>query len=213
MQELIYGQNGRADVYFDVLTGNNGNLYNGSPSTCHVGWDSVTGWGCFNYEGFVNSLLPTAQTVIPDSLTVNLGVTQSGDIDSLATVDGNQLVLCKGFVPNFTSPFDRFVVTGSTALTNLTAYSFSSVAKMNSAGIFQETVEAYNFTSGTYDVSNVAVINLSVSTLTVDAVSNFNDYLLTGIVQARVSVKQTGFSAVGVPCASFDSATWSLTGS
>ena len=213
MHELIYGQNGRPDVYFDVLSGNNGTLYNGSASTCHVGWDSVTGWGCFNYQGLVDSLLNQSQTVVPDAFTVNLGQVQSGDIGSLATADGDSLVVCKAFVPNVNSPFVRFVVNGSTPLSNLTAYSFGSTAKMLSAGTFEETLEAYNFASGTYDVSNAATINLSTSTLDVSAASNLSDYVFSNIVQARVSVKQTGFSSVAVPCVSFDETSWTLSGS
>ncbi len=52
IQDLLYGQNGRPDVWFDITSGANGNLPNGSPSTCTAGWDTVTGWGPMNCEAF-----------------------------------------------------------------------------------------------------------------------------------------------------------------
>ncbi|HWA84430.1 MAG TPA: protease pro-enzyme activation domain-containing protein, partial [Fimbriimonadaceae bacterium] len=47
MQDLIYAENGRSDVWYDILTGNNSNPYlpDHSQSTAHAGWDTVTGWG------------------------------------------------------------------------------------------------------------------------------------------------------------------------
>lgn len=46
IQNLIYAQNGRSDIWFDITSGGNGNLPSSNgPSTAHVGWDTVVGWG------------------------------------------------------------------------------------------------------------------------------------------------------------------------
>lgn len=45
LQDFVYGQNGRSDLFFDLVFGSNGTLPDGTPSTCRPGWDSVTGWG------------------------------------------------------------------------------------------------------------------------------------------------------------------------
>lgn len=152
------------------------------------------------------------QTIAPSSMVLNLGAITGGSVSSLASTDGVYLTICQALVPTLTSPFARFSVDGTTTLTNLTAYAFSSVAKMNNAGVFTETVEAYNFSTATYDVSNAASIGLAISTLTVTVPSGFNNYVSGGVVRARISVRKTGLSPVPVPCTSFDQAFWSLTG-
>ena len=55
IQDLLYSQNGRSDVWFDVTSGSNGTLPNGSTSNAGAGWDFVTGWGAINFNGFVAS--------------------------------------------------------------------------------------------------------------------------------------------------------------
>lgn len=55
IQDLFYSQNGRSDVWFDVTSGANGNLPNGTASSAKVGWDFVTGWGAINFDAFVAS--------------------------------------------------------------------------------------------------------------------------------------------------------------
>ena len=52
--ELIYSMNGRSDVWFDILSGSNGNLPDSTPSTAHAGWDYVTGWGPFDTQSFAD---------------------------------------------------------------------------------------------------------------------------------------------------------------
>jgi subtilase family serine protease len=56
MQDLIYGWNGRADIWLDMLTGSNGQLPDATTGTCHAGWDFVTGWGVPNWDGMYTVL-------------------------------------------------------------------------------------------------------------------------------------------------------------
>jgi len=52
IQDLFYSMNGRPDIWRDITSGANGTLPDGSASTCHAGWDSVTGWGPMDCGSF-----------------------------------------------------------------------------------------------------------------------------------------------------------------
>jgi hypothetical protein len=58
LNDLIYKQNGRSDAWYDIVSGGNGALPNGQESVAGVGWDSVTGWGTPNWQGFVAAVTP-----------------------------------------------------------------------------------------------------------------------------------------------------------
>lgn len=87
LQDLIYSQNGRSDVYNDITSGtgiytlpadaadttNVNNTFGTVAQTAGLGWDFMTGWGSINMEGFYQSILPTA------SIAVTLG-NYSGDV-------------------------------------------------------------------------------------------------------------------------------------
>ncbi|CAN5528413.1 S53 family serine peptidase [soil metagenome] len=61
LQNTIYAQNGRSDVYTDIKSGTNGKLpskstgttnnLTGPTASCTTGWDYVTGWGPINLNG------------------------------------------------------------------------------------------------------------------------------------------------------------------
>jgi hypothetical protein len=54
IQNLIYSQNGSSNIWFDVTSGSNGTLPDGSGTgAAGVGWDYVTGWGAINFFNFV----------------------------------------------------------------------------------------------------------------------------------------------------------------
>lgn len=55
IQDLLYSLNGNSSVFNDITSGSNGTLPNGQTSQCGVGWDTVTGWGSLNFNGFVTS--------------------------------------------------------------------------------------------------------------------------------------------------------------
>lgn len=53
IQNLIYAENGDPTIWFDIVSGGNGNLPAGQgASTAHAGWDSVSGWGPMNFGAF-----------------------------------------------------------------------------------------------------------------------------------------------------------------
>jgi subtilase family serine protease len=77
MQNVIYAQNGRTDVWYDVTSGSNGTLLtaiNGvTTSSCTAKFDLVTGWGAMNIDAFVAS-----QTVIQCPADLNGNRTVEG---------------------------------------------------------------------------------------------------------------------------------------
>ncbi|MCE9618624.1 MAG: S8 family serine peptidase [Planctomycetes bacterium] len=58
MQDVIYSQDGRPDVWYDITSGNNGTLPNGSSSSCTTKFDMVTGWGAMNIDAFIATQVP-----------------------------------------------------------------------------------------------------------------------------------------------------------
>jgi hypothetical protein len=63
IQNLVYQQNGRSDVWLDITSGSNGSLPGGGASTAHAGWDTVVGWGPMDCGAFVNALGCTGATI------------------------------------------------------------------------------------------------------------------------------------------------------
>jgi len=61
IQDLLYSFNGDSSIFFDITSGSNGTLPNGSTSNAVAGWDMVTGWGAFNFNGFVAKQSVTAK--------------------------------------------------------------------------------------------------------------------------------------------------------
>ncbi len=214
VHELIYGMNGRNDVFYDVLSGSNGSLYNGQSSTCHAGWDTVTGWGCFDYNGFCNAVISGSgsETDFPTAYTVSLGRETSGDVSSLKGIDGNALNVCKFLVPSQQSPFVQVVFTGATSYSSLSSqYHIAVHAAMNAAGVFAITLEGYNFATSSYDVSSTSTIGLSYADFTLDGSGTIDNYRGPGgALQARIKVKQNGPTASVFPCVLFDQVAWTV---
>jgi hypothetical protein len=53
INDLVYGMNGDPAVWYDILSGSNGQLPSGQgTSQAGVGWDTVTGWGPMDFGAF-----------------------------------------------------------------------------------------------------------------------------------------------------------------
>jgi len=136
IQNLIYAQNNRSDVYFDITTGSNGTLPDGTTSNAHTGWDYCVGWGPMNMNNFVATQggtvtippAPTGLTATAGNAQVSLSWTASSGATGYnvkrATVSGGP------YTTVGTSATTSFTNTG---LTNGTTY-FYVVTATNSAG-------------------------------------------------------------------------------
>ena len=76
IQDLIYSQNGRSDVYYDITSGNIGTLPNGSQANAGPAWDFATGWGAFDFNAFVATQVSVTIPAAPTNLVATPGNTQ-----------------------------------------------------------------------------------------------------------------------------------------
>ncbi len=76
IQDLFYSQNGRSDVWYDVTSGSNGTLPNGTTSSAHSGWDMVTGWGAIDFGAFVATQIAVNPPATPTNLAASGGNSQ-----------------------------------------------------------------------------------------------------------------------------------------
>ena len=58
INDMIYQENGRSDVWYDVTSGNSSNPYlpNGQQAVATAGWDFVTGWGAPNFDAWFTAI-------------------------------------------------------------------------------------------------------------------------------------------------------------
>lgn len=97
IQDAIYAQNGRRDVWTDITEGQNGTLPDNTVSRATPKWDTVTGWGAINLDAFVDALLgtpdPDASPIayLPTSVGVfsKQGKSASGTVSSVRSVDAS----------------------------------------------------------------------------------------------------------------------------
>ena len=78
IQDLIYAQNGRADVWHDITSGSIGTLPNGSTATAGTAWDYATGWGAIDFNAFVATQVSTTIPAAPTGLSATAGNAQVG---------------------------------------------------------------------------------------------------------------------------------------
>ncbi len=137
IQDLIYSQNNRSDVYFDITSGSNGTLPDGTTSNAHAGWDYCVGWGPMNMNNFVATQGGSGPTIPnpPTGLTATAGNGQvslswtgstgatSYNVKRSTTSGGPYTTVGSSSSTSFTN----------TGLTNGTTY-FYVVTSVNTAG-------------------------------------------------------------------------------
>lgn len=135
IQDLIYSQNGRSDVWFDITSGNIGNLPNGQPANAGPGWDFVSGFGAMNFGAFVATQVSVSIPAPPTGLIATAGNAQvsltwtasagatSYNVKRSTTSGGPYTTVGSPSITSFTN----------TSLTNGTTY-YYVVTAVNSAG-------------------------------------------------------------------------------
>jgi len=185
LQDAIYAMNGRTDVWYDVTSGSNGKLPNGTPSTAKAGWDTVTGWGTIKLDGFVAALAagggggtsgittgPAVYTPTSVSVYSTQGAYASGSTSSLIADDKAYYSVKSAIVsgvgrvatiaPSFTLP--------ATA----TSATVTIVTNASAGTAFQLYV--YNTATGAYDLLSSSTYTGTDRTFTV-TMSSLSRYL------------------------------------
>ncbi|HTQ09046.1 MAG TPA: protease pro-enzyme activation domain-containing protein [Fimbriimonadaceae bacterium] len=170
--ELIYAQQGRPDVWFDVISGpSTGVLPNGQNATVGLGWDFETGWGAPNFDALYTSLLQevaltpyTPTTVIdpPSSNPPLVGTWLFGDATSISTADGIDYQEASQAIPQFGEAASfgaQFFVPTDTAFLEIEL-------QANSDGFTGGTnmIWFYNWNTGNYDLVGSTNLDASVDT-------------------------------------------------
>ncbi|HWA83091.1 MAG TPA: hypothetical protein VG820_06660, partial [Fimbriimonadaceae bacterium] len=208
MQDVIYAQNGRSDVWYDITSGGNGTLPDGSSSTCHAGWDFVTGWGAPNFDALYNSLA-TVNTV-PSSYQVLHGSYMSGTVASLANVDSNYLSVQQVVSALISQPPVDVLVTGTTTITTPSSLTFKVVGHASTIHINQ-IIRLYNVTTSGWDTVDTRTATTSDQTVTISVTSNASRYVAAdGTVKARVQYTPNAATLTAGWSGAVDQTLWTL---
>lgn len=189
LQDYIYKQNGRSDVYFDITSGSNGRLPDGSTSNAKAGWDFTTGWGAVDFNAFEKTFpISVGSYITPISVGIygGQGRSASGNAASLAAVDGNYYTLQSVPVTNLGQ---AAAVTMTFQLTNIGSISAVSI-KLVGLSTAQTTSFVYlqNQSTGQYDLVNTSSYSPTLSTVTIpiNSISRYINGSGQMIVLARV---------------------------
>ena len=139
LQDMLYKWNGKSSVFYDITSGSNGSLPNGQTSTATKGWDTASGWGAINWDGFVQavSALPP-KTVAP--------------YNSFVWYDPN----------NDPKPAAEGVATGTfSQLANADGSYYSVQSVSRNAG--QSAAAVIEWQLATADVANLTQLNLTLA--------------------------------------------------
>lgn len=154
-----------------------------------------------------------AHWIKPSTFDVRLGRVATGTAASLGNLDGDALTVCKFLVPNQQVAPINVEVNGSVS-TVPNYLSFYSSSRMTVTGVFQQTLDLYDFNAGAFSTVDTRTDGMSTAfdVRKLDATGNVARYLgPNGELKARYRVKQTGPSSSNAWCADHDFAVWTVT--
>ena len=168
---------------------------------------------CPDPLGSMVVFLTNAPTIVaPTGQQMFFGAIKTGNLASLAADDSNPMTLCKAFVPNQVAPWLRTDLTATSPVASPNFFRFSTKIRMTTAGTMVTNLFLFNYISGTYAPGRTDSINLTFNTRDLFGTGTLSDFVHAGDLQvkSRVEVKQTGFSAVPVPCCAIEYANWAI---
>jgi len=200
INDLFYSQKLRPDVWYDITSGTNGTLPNGNASNAGVGWDTCTGLGAINFDGFVNSFGVSVGLAISPT-TVSAGAKATGTVTlSAAAGSGGDVINLSSSNPSTVSvPASITIPAGSKT------GSFSIATTSSSSNYTAKVTAAYSGQSGS---ATLIVTVDSVSGLTLNPTSLLGGQSSTGTVHLSTAAPTGGWlvslasnnpSLVGVP--------------
>ena len=226
IQNVIYAQNGRSDVWFDIVSGTNGSLPSGGgTSSAHAGWDYVTGWGAINFNAFATTQIPPAPGAFSlsspangatnQSVTPTLSWGASSNASTYTVVMSTNAALTSPFLTQTGIAGTSFNVPAATLAQGQTYY--WGVTAVNGAGNTASTPTSYSFSTvpapppppGAFSLSspsNGATNQSLTPTLTWSASSGVSTYTLKIATNAALTspiLTQTGLvtTSFNVPAA------------
>lgn len=167
VMDLFYSQSLRSDVWYDVTSGSNGSLLDGSPSNAGVGWDTCTGLGAINFDGFVNSFgLSLGLTISPASVVAGTNATGTISLSEAAVAGGDKIVVTSSDPAHVVTPSSVTIPAGgSTATFQISTLANSSnysatinvyAASIRSLTLSPSSILGGQSSTGTVTLSNVA---------------------------------------------------------
>lgn len=177
LQNVIYGQNGLASVYYDIKSGTNGKLPSGAVSNAVAGWDFVTGWGAIDVNAFADSLIPKPPvTNVPNYVAIYLsqGKTPTGTFSQLGAADKAYYTLASSAQTTGDGNAAALTtITGTGDPVNLASMNVTVVFNAPSQSSTQ--VMLYNAVTKAY-VPLATVAGAAADQTTTFSVTNFKDY-------------------------------------
>ena len=185
-------------------------VVNDVPITAVIGNQLVPG----AYQTTNLRLLPSQIIVAPSTFVANFGQVTSGSVGSLASVDSNSLRVCKAFVPNLIVYPVTVQVDGVAPIASCTGIKFRVNSRMANGGSFIQTLETWNWTTGSWDPTDTRTDSMSTSFVSRELLGTgtLSRWLRSdGSLRARYKAKLNGFSAVVVWCHETDESVWVVT--
>ena len=163
--------------------------------------------------GIQQAVQVPAKIVSPSSFLINLGRLDAGNNESLAGFDTNALRVCKFVVPNNQVAPITVEVNGQLSSAPL-FLSLLSSSRMTTAGVFQQTIELFDFSTNSYGTgdSRTDAVTTAYSDRTLHATGAVSRYLGQGsTVKARYRIRQTGPASNPAWCSEHDFLGWIVT--
>jgi len=149
--------------------------------------------------------------VNPTSVTVRLGRVDTGGVAQISDIDGQVFRVCRFIVPNQSVAPITVEADGTSPIANPTQMAFRTFGKMNTTGLFSQTLDLYDWSLGNFSPTATSTTNIGATFRAVavgaDApvarfVSGSNG------VRARYRIRQTGPAASASWCFELDQAVW-----
>ncbi|MEM4409010.1 MAG: S8 family serine peptidase [Candidatus Caldarchaeum sp.] len=149
-----------------------------------IGRDDYFGWGRVDVAAAVSPGL----VALPSSFTVSRGSVVSGNLDSLLWRDSNSLTVNGAMPLNSNDPFVAIVVSGTSLLRNPVQLDINVVQSANTTGL-RMTIEAYNFTTGTWQQVDSRGSTTSDSDVVVSITTNASQFINSANGEVRVRLR------------------------
>ncbi len=152
LADLVYSENGRSDVWYDITSGSNGTLPNGQTSVATPFWDTCTGWGAINWQGFVNTFASALSTANPTSVSIynGQGANATGGVPQLLVQD--QQYYTQQAVVTSTGVMSAAQMTYTLNLNGGTLAALQLNVVANGSSFATNFIYLYNYTTNVYDI-------------------------------------------------------------